>query len=111
LKLNIDIDYNTISKNCFRVKLNKKKENKNYQRTGFYNNKDGSKRKINAICWHGFRDFLLNLYEHSDKLRVVTAQATYLNKEDFLNKYPDTAYNNIGSIMQPMNYEDACLCE
>ena len=111
LKLNIDIDYNAISNNCFRVKLNKKKENKNYQRTGFYTNKDGTPRKINAICWHGFRDFLLNLYEHSDKLRVVTAQATYLNKEDFLNKYPDTAYNNIGSQIQPMNYADACLCE
>ena len=64
-----------------------------------------------AVRSGNFRDFLLNLYEHSDKLRVVTAQATYLNKEDFLNKYPDTAYNNIGSIMQPMNYEDACLCE
>ena len=25
LKLNIDIDFNSISKNCFRVKLNKKK--------------------------------------------------------------------------------------
>ena len=58
LKLNIDIDFNSISKNCFRVKLNKKKENKNYQRTGFYNNKDGSPRKINAICWHGYRDFI-----------------------------------------------------
>ena len=111
LKLNIDIDFNSISKNCFRVKLNKKKENKNYQRTGFYNNKDGSPRKINAICWHGYRDFINELYTINENLRIVSAQATYLNKEDFLNKYPDTAYNNIGSIMQPMNYADACLCE
>ena len=26
-KLGIEIDYNSISKNCYRVKLNKKKEN------------------------------------------------------------------------------------
>ena len=77
LKLNIDIDYNAISNNCFRVKLNKKKENKNYQRTGFYNYKDGSKRKINAICWHGFKYFLTNLFDQYPKLRVVTAQITY----------------------------------
>ena len=32
-------------------------------------------------------------------------------KHIFLNKYPDTENNNIGSIMQPLNYEDACLCE
>jgi len=111
LKLNIDIDYNAISKNCFRVKLIKKKENKNYQRTGYYNNKDGSKRKVNAICWHGFRDFITEIYKFHPHVRVVSSTATYLNKQDFEFKYPDTAYKNIGSIMQPMYYASACLCE
>ena len=60
-KLNIKLDYNLISKNCMRVKLVKTKENKNYQRKGFYNNKNGTPRKVNAICWHGFRDFLICL--------------------------------------------------
>ena len=110
-RLNIEVDYNSISKNCFRVRLLKNKDYKNYQRIGFYNNKDGSLRKINAICWHGYRDFINELYTINENLRIVSAQATYLNKEDFLNKYPDTAYNNIGSIIKPMNYADACLCE
>ena len=110
LKLNIDIDYNAISNNCFRVKLNKLKENKNYQRTGFYNNKDGSKRKVNAICWHGFRDFISEIYKFHPHVRVVSSTATYLNKQDFEYKYPNTAYKNIGSHFEPMYYASACLC-
>ena len=110
LKLNIDIDYNAISNNCYRVKLIKKKENKNYQRKGFYNNKNGTPRKVNAICWHGFRDFLIELYKLNSSFRVVTAQITYNNKEDFELKYPDTANINIGSMVQPLNYGNACFC-
>jgi hypothetical protein len=109
-KLEIEIDYNSISGNCYRVKLNKKKENKNYQRKGFYNNKNGTPRKVNAICWHGFRDFLTELYKVYSDLRVFTAQITYNNKQDFELKYPDTANINIGSMVQPLNYEDACFC-
>ena len=109
-RLGMAIDYNSISGNCYRVKLVKKKENKNYQRKGFYNNKNGTPRKVNAICWHGFRDFLTELYKIYSDLRVFTAQITYNNKEDFELKYPDTANINIGSMVQPLNYEDACFC-
>ena len=110
LKLNIEIDYNAISNNCYRVKLIKKKENKNYQCKGYYNNKNGTPRKVNAICWHGFRDFLIELYKLNSSFRVVTAQITYNNKEDFELKYPDTANINIGSMVQPLNYGNACFC-
>ena len=109
-KLGIEIDYNSISRNCYRVKLVKKKENKNYQRKGFYNNKNGTPRKVNAICWHGYRDFLIELYKVYSDLRVFTAQITYNNKEDFELKYPDTANINIGSVVQPLNYGNACFC-
>ena len=109
-KLEIEIDYNSISGNCYRVKLNKKKENKNYQRKGFYNNKNGTPRKVNAICWHGFRDFLTELYKIYSDLRVFTAQITYNNKEDFELKYPNTANINIGSMVQPLSYGNACFC-
>ena len=109
-KLGIEIDYNSISGNCYRVKLNKKKENKNYQRKGFYNNKNGTPRKVNAICWHGFRDFLTELYNIYSDLRVFTAQITYNNKQDFELKYPDTANINIGSMVQPLSYKNACFC-
>ena len=109
-KLGMAIDYNSISGNCYRVKLVKKKENKNYQRKGFYNNKNGTPRKVNAICWHGYRDFLTELYKIYSDLRVFTAQITYNNKEDFELKYPNTANKNIGSMVQPLSYKDACFC-
>ena len=46
----------------------------------------------------------------NSSFKVVTAQITYNNKEDFELKYPDTANINIGSMVQPLNYEDACFC-
>ena len=109
-KLNIKLDYNLISKNCMRVKLVKTKENKNYQRIGFYPNKDGSPRKVNAICWHGFKDFLTNLLDQYPKLRIVTTQIIYNGYDDFMNKFEGTASINIGSMVQPLSYGNACLC-
>ena len=110
-RLNIEIDFNSISSNCYRVKLVKKKENKNYQRTGFYNNKNGTPRKVNAICWHGFRDFFIELYKHYSTLRVVTANTTYTSIFDFYKNYNQTGYKNIGSMIQPLQYNRACLCD
>jgi len=109
-KLNICVESNPISKNCYRVKLVKQKENKNYQRTGYYNNKDGTPRKVNAICWHGFRDFLNELYLAYPLLRVVTSQTTYTNRTNFISTFKATGYNNIGSQIQPLEYHNACLC-
>ena len=109
-KLNICVDSNPISKNCYRVKLVKQKGIKNDQRKGYCNNKNGTPRKVNAICWHGFRDFLTALYNIYSDLRVFTAQITYNNKQDFELKYPDTANINIGSMVQPLKYGSACFC-
>jgi len=109
-KLGISLDMNQVSGNCHRVKL-KLGPSKKYQRLGFMKNKNGSRRKINAVCWHGFRDFLIELYNISgNNFRVVTAQTTYNNKDDFYNKYPATAATNIGSMIEPLHYEDACNC-
>lgn len=109
-KLGIDLDMSQVSGNCHRVKL-KLGPTKKYQRLGFMKNKNGSRRKINAVCWHGFRDFLIELYNISgNNFRVVTAQTTYNNKDDFYIKYPATGENNIGSMIEPLHYEDACNC-
>ena len=109
-KLGIDLDMSQVSGNCYRVKL-KLGPTKKYQRLGFMKNKNGSRRKINAVCWHGFRDFLIELYNISgNNFRVVTAQTTYNNKDDFYIKYPATGENNIGSMIEPLHYEDACNC-
>ena len=108
--LNIGLDYSFNSLNCIRVKLTRKNKNK-YQRTGFmYSDKLNRYNKVNAVCWHGFRDFLKSLYEIDENLRVVTAQTTYTNKENFYSTYEDTRYNNVGSMMQPIELGSACLC-
>ena len=108
--LNIGLDYGFNSLNCIRVKLTRKNNNK-YQRTGFmYSDTLNRYNKVNAVCWHGFRDFLKSLYEIDENFRVVTAQTTYTNKENFYSTYEDTRYNNIGSMMQPIELGSACLC-
>ena len=109
----LGIEANVIwnSSNCFNVKLNRS-DNDRYQRTGFmYSENLKRYNKVSAICWHGFRDFITAMYELDSNLRFVTAKATYKNKDDFYIKFPDTAYKNIGSQMNPINYADACLCD
>jgi|TARA_R110002012_G_scaffold284269_1_gene475001 hypothetical protein len=110
-KLGIKAVINTDSSNCFNVKLNRS-DNDKYQRTGFmYSENLKRYNKVGAICWHGFRDFMIAMYELDSNLRFVTAQATYKNKDDFYIKFPGTAYKNIGSYNKPLNYGDACLCD
>ena len=41
---------------------------KKYQRTGCMTCKNGQKNKVNAVCWHGYRDFMIKLYKISDNL-------------------------------------------
>jgi hypothetical protein len=108
--LKIELDFSKVSGNCYRVKLNLGPEKK-YQRLGFMRKKDGSRSKVNAVCWHGYRDFLKELYLISGTFRVVTAQATYNNIEDFYNKFESTGNNNIGSMVDPLPYRKACNCE
>lgn len=107
--LKIDLDFDKMSSNCWRVKL-KLGPSKKYRRLGFMRKKDGSRSKVNAVCWHGYRDFMIELYKISPDFRIVSAQATYNNKEDFYSKYPATGQNNIGSMVDPLPYEEACYC-
>ena len=110
-KLGIKVVIDKNSSNCFNVKLNRSNNDK-YQRTGhLYSENLQRYNKVSAVCWHGFRDFMIALYKLDGNLRFVTKQATYKNKDDFYIKFPDTAYKNIGSYNEPLNYGDACLCE
>jgi hypothetical protein len=79
-----------------------------YQRTnasGF-----NPERRVHAVCWHGWRDFMLALYKHDPDARIKTAIADYRGRDDFLEKYPRTANLNIGSMMYPMQMHRACNC-
>jgi hypothetical protein len=60
------------------------------------------------LCWHGHRDVFRFLFKRYPKLRVVTRQARYDNLDHFEATYP-ARDRNIGSIMQPLMFSDACV--
>ena len=94
------------------VKLILGTERTTYKKITHYQRKSPhSERAICAVCWHGFRDFFLHLYELAPRARCRTAYANYGDKEGFLNKYPQTAYRNIGSQFAPCMASEACWCE
>tara|TARA_R110001592_G_C12717970_1_gene708601 strand:+ start:167 stop:580 length:414 start_codon:yes stop_codon:yes gene_type:complete len=107
--LNLNVDYKVVSNNCYNVKLRLDKTKK-YQRTGYMTCKNGKKNKVNAVCWHGYRDFMIELYKINHNFRIKTCDIYYQNKEDFYNRYQQTGYQNIGSMVEPIKYKDACLC-
>lgn len=74
-------------------------------------NKDGTRRRVHAACWHAYRDVLTKLFDEYPDAVVRTAFANYHGKRGFEIHYPDTAYRNIGSLMYPVEASDACDCE
>lgn len=59
-----------------------------------------SGRRITSACWHAHGSFI-------DALPLATKVVTSLG-----TTYPDNAWQdtNIGSVMRPMMYSEACLC-
>lgn len=85
-----------------------------YQRVSsspFGTNKDGTRRKVSAICWHGYRDFMREVFRLYPGARIQTAFADYRSAKDFRIEHEETGQRNIGSMMLPMGACDACTCE
>jgi len=78
-----------------------------YQRRSTHN----QDRACAALCWHGFRDFYMALFELQPEAHTHSALATYRGKESFYLTYEATASRNIGSQLHPMSIVDACWCE
>ena len=95
----------------WRVKLGVKDSRGQYGRRGHSFNRDGERRRVAALCWHGFRDFLTELYQHSPYAVVRTARATYEDVNHFHATFSATGNGNIGSWAAPLRYRDACDCE
>lgn len=66
-------------------------------------------RKVAAVCWHGHQDFFRALFRINPKAKIRTCQAAYDSPEHFERTYGDTN-RNIGSMIQPLYYADACWC-
>jgi hypothetical protein len=68
-------------------------------------------RRVNAVCWHGFRAFFRAVYRMEPHAIFRTAAATYKGAEHFEAIHPSTARRNIGSNFRPVNMGEACRCE
>ncbi len=74
-------------------------------------------RKVGAVCWHGHRDFFRALFEANPRAvvdisgRFNNGQHIRYTAETFESTYQETGNRNIGSIMEPCRFSDACACD
>lgn len=79
-----------------------------------YQRRSHSGRKVAAVCWHGHRDFFRELFRVNPLAEIRShwaAGSIHYTAGNFERVYPDTGYTNIGSMMQPCSYQDACDCD
>ena len=70
----------------------------------------GNDRRVNAVCWHGFRDFFRAVYRIEPGAVFHTAFDTWRGSEDFELRFRESGHRNIGSQMCPMAAAEACRC-
>jgi hypothetical protein len=67
-------------------------------------------RRVHAVCWHGFRDFFRVLFSYEPEAKIKTACARYYGIKEFEENFPETGFRNIGSMLAPTQYREACWC-
>ena len=65
---------------------------------------------VNAVCWHGFREFFRAVYRREPNAVFRTAMAIYKGSDGFETTFLATGYKNIGSQMYPVQAREACFC-
>lgn len=78
---------------------------------GRYQRRGHTGRRVHAVCYHGHFAFMDALYRLAPDAVLITAMQRYDGAEDFRRKAGAVAERNIGSMMQPLDYGDACDCE
>lgn len=71
-------------------------------------------RKVHAICWHGYRDFMRALFTEYPEARIVTGRMgrlEYNGLDHFEATYQDTGFINVGAPISPVNACEACSCK
>ena len=79
-----------------------------YQRTSASWHNDN--RRVFAVCWHGHRDFMREIFKHDPDARIKTMWADYKGTENFEATYPDTGYRNVGAPIFPRYAAEICTC-
>src|SRR4051812_477846 len=69
-------------------------------------------RRVAAVCWHGHRDFFRALFRCAPAAVVSTSRMgkTKYTADSFEHIFESTGYVNIGSMVQPCYYRNACEC-
>ena len=67
-------------------------------------------RRIWAICWHGHRDFMRAVFRLDPDATFKTSVDTWDGSDDFEARHEFSGHRNIGSMMAPQSYADACHC-
>lgn len=68
-------------------------------------------RRMPAACWHTWRDVLREVFERYPDAVANTSMARYEGLAGFERTYPQTANQNIGSMMQPAYMSELCDCD
>jgi hypothetical protein len=79
-----------------------------YQRTSANATRDTS--RVNAVCWHGFRDFFRAVYRRNPDAVFTTAMAKWAGSEHFEANFPASGMRNVGSAYMPMMAAEVCRC-
>jgi hypothetical protein len=69
-----------------------------------------SGRHLTAACWHAHRDFMRAIFDIAPNAVLRSCHAVYDGVAMFEANYRDTGYKNIGSMMQPLDFQNACEC-
>jgi hypothetical protein len=92
----------------FRFTLKPDKGDKDrYKRTSASYFNQG--RRVHAVCWHGYRDYMREVFKTNPDAIFVTAKARYKGSEHFEQIHEQTN-TNIGAPICPMLYTDTCDC-
>jgi hypothetical protein len=67
-------------------------------------------RRVAAVCWHVYRDVLIEVFNINPDAKVRTQYAKYLGKESFYEEFPKTAHIDIGSPVMPVTPVECCDC-
>ena len=65
-------------------------------------------RKVWAVCWHGHKAFYDEVFKINPGATIITAIARYNGEQNYQETFGATGDKNIGSMMEPCAYRDAC---
>lgn len=97
---------------CVSFSIRRNSKESPYRKHGYSTRNDGTPRTAgSAVCWHGHRDFLMALFCAHRDARVRSSFADYRGYADFEEKFDETYYHNVGSVMRPRYAGEMCDCE